>query len=705
MTWPVPLLRNIVRPTWPSKLSAVCALLGAGLAFYAQMLADQKNNSGLALIVFAVAVGLYTLTAPTIVRERQADTKSPPLGIRSAYLVWACVFAVLAFASLKGNRFTPQGLLPWGLGVFLCFLALPPSKASRNMTAQPLRETALSILKRNRWCIPWTTCGVILAIVLATYLRFYHLPELPADLGWDLPYNYYDVQRILRGEHLVFFPENYGREGMFFYLVALVSQIIKLSPYSLRVTSAIIGIATVPAIYALARECADEETAAYAALLLAANKWHLVLTRSGYRVSLMPLFSILALYGLARGLRRGTSRDWAWGGLFVGLGVWTYKAFLFILPVVLACTFFYTLLNLRRSEQGGQDSNSVTPWGGSPSAMAKGTALLLFVAVVTAMPLIRFVFDSPQVYLARERLGIEIVNESLAQGISWSRNLARNAVTSALMFNVVGDGNSRFGVPFQRHLGLISGALFVLELGRAIARFRRGGHALLIIGLLGLTLPMTLSMAPGEMPNCFRSSGTIGPAVVLAALALRNLRGRIADLVDACPRSFDLRMQTLADSIWQRRNLRFDIRWTLAGILLVCALFWLEVRETSRFYFIDFKRFAPDNANYSVALQLAKSIIAYKDGPAYVKIWPYWYDGRALNVHLDAAGHSLAGELTEINLNKPPLAGFRGRILILLHPDDQDSLRTLRAFFTRQAIKQELYPNGEVALLAFYGER
>ena len=40
------------------------------------------------------------------------------------------------------------------------------------------------------------------------------------------------------------------------------------------------------------------------ALLLAVNKWHIVLTRSGYRVSLMPLFAILALYGLARGLRR-----------------------------------------------------------------------------------------------------------------------------------------------------------------------------------------------------------------------------------------------------------------------------------------------------------------------------------------------------------------------------------------------------------------
>ncbi len=705
MTGPVSPLRNIVRPKWSKKLGAACTLLGGGLAFYAQTLADRKGNSGLVLIAFLVAAGLYAFAAPAIARGRQTDAKSPLLEIRPAYLVWACVFAVLAFASLKGNRFTFQGLLPWGLGVLLCFLALPPSKAGRAATAWSSRETVLSALKRGRWCIPWTTSALILALVLATYLRFYRLIELPADLGWDLPYNYYDVQRILRGEHLIFFPENYGREGMFFYLAALVAQITKLSPYSLRVTSALIGIATIPAIYAFARECADEETAVYAALLLAINKWHLVLTRSGYRVSLMPLFSILALYGLARGLRRGASRDWAWGGLFVGLGVWTYKAFLFTLPVALACAFFYVLSNLHHSEWGGQGGDPTTHWGGSPSAVIKGTALLLFVAIVTAMPLIRFVFDSPQVYLARERLGVEIVSESLAQGVSWSRNFVHNAITSALMFNVAGDGNSRFGVPFQRHLGLMSGAFFVLGLGMAIARFRQGGHALLIIGLLGLILPMTLSMAPGEMPNCFRSSGTIGPAVTLVALALRGLRGRVANLVEAWPRSFGLRMQTIASKICRQHDLRFDIRWASGAILLICAVLWLEVRETSRFYFIDFKRFAPDNGNYSVALQLAKSIIAYEDGPAYVKTWPYWYDGRALNVHLDAAGHSRAGELMEIDLNKSPLAGFRGRMLVLLHPADQESLQTLQAFFTRQAIKQEHYPNGEVAFLAFYGER
>ncbi|NTW02100.1 MAG: hypothetical protein HGA19_12580, partial [Oscillochloris sp.] len=68
---------------------------------------------------------------------------------------------------------------------------------------------------------------------------------------------------------------------------------------------------------------------------------------------------------------------------------------------------------------------------------------------------------APRTYLAREQLGLQIVNQSLADKVSWPENLARNSITSLLMFNFVGDGNARFGVPYQRHLGLMGGVLLI----------------------------------------------------------------------------------------------------------------------------------------------------------------------------------------------------------------------------------------------------
>ncbi len=305
--------------SWSRRISSsrlVVMALAVALAAWAQQLTDHRASVGLTLACYGAAALLYALFAPALGREPEKATTphtrirfhavsgttehesgAPPtdsrrrgrrrsyLRVRSGYLLWAVVFAALSFASLGGNRFNGQGIVPWILGMAFCFLALP-GEAGERWGARGRRM--LATLKLGRWRITWTTWGLILALALGAALRLYHLWELPSDLGWDLPYNYSDVQRILHGEYLVFFPDNYGREGMFFYLAAAVSRVEGASPFALRLTSALIGIATIPAIYALARECVDREMGVYAAILLAANKWHLVLTRSGYRVSLMP---------------------------------------------------------------------------------------------------------------------------------------------------------------------------------------------------------------------------------------------------------------------------------------------------------------------------------------------------------------------------------------------------------------------------------
>ncbi|MCD6520486.1 MAG: glycosyltransferase family 39 protein, partial [Anaerolineae bacterium] len=527
--------------------------------------------------------------------------------------------------------------------------------------------------------------GLIGALLIGAFYRLYQLAELPADLGWDLPYNYMDIRRILSGEYLIFFPDNFGREGMFFYLAAALAKLGRLSPYSMRLTSAAIGIATIPALYLLAKECFDRETGVYAALLLAVNKWHIVLSRAGYRVILLPLFGTLVLLGLARSLRRGRARDWAWLGFSLGLGIWTYKAFSFAFPLAIGAVLAYALWAPRATTQKAEGGR----WGMPPLALLKGLGFALLIALVLATPMLRYMVDAPESYFARELHGARLVRSAMGENHTpWHALLSENLRRGVLMFNYEGDGNSRFGVPFQRQLGFVSGVLFILGLACALRRPLEGGNALLFLGLGGFLLPMVISMLPGETPNCFRSAGTIGVALTLAAGALRALR-----------QAFVRALQGTASPQPQRQS-----PWLL-GLALVVGLWGAEAQESWRYYFEDFRQVAPDVANYSIAQELAKRIAAFEDGPAFIKEWPYWYDGRAVQVYLDAEGKRWGGELLKIDPQAPPLKGFQGKVLVLLHPQDRQSLSILEHYFPRWAVLEDHFPNGEVALIAFYGER
>lgn len=687
--------------TWRPLLSLLAVALGVGLAAHAQDLVDRRETPQWALAAYAVGALLYASGARGTRAERPGDEQPARLEVSAPRILWALAFGTLAFAGFGGNRMSYRGLLPWAMAVTLCFLALPRARIGEADPEQGRWQRAWRSLTALEWRLSWAACALILALVVGAFLRFYRLEEHPADLGWDAPYKYTDTQRLLRGEQLIFFPDNYGREGMFIYLAAGVAQAMKLSPYSIRITSSLVGMVTILAFYLLARECANREVAALSALALAVNKWHVVLSRSGFRVSLFPLFAILTLYGLARGLRRGRPRDWAWTGLFMSLGLWTYKAFVFTLPLVAGIGGIYVVGGFLRSRRDVFGDDLL--WTGSPRERLGGLALAFLVAAIVATPMLRFLADSPDVYLARELLGVRLVAEDLERaGMTRMQLYLRNLPVSLGMFHYVGDPNPRFGVPFQRHMGYWSGVLFALGTAGALARIRRGANALLVLSVLGYLAPMVVTMRSDELPNCFRSAGVIGPCVVLVGTALYVFRVQVTDVLEG-PVSRLLRaLSAVKDT--DRALLARGLA-ALPALCVVGGLLYAETRETYSFYFEGFYQHTPDQANYSIALEAARIITDFADGPAYVRLWPYWYDDRGLAVHLEVLGGKLTAGLHEIRPDVPPLQGFAGKMLVLLNPQDEESLRTLQAFFPRWAINEHRFPNGELAIVAFYGER
>ena len=102
----------------------------------------------------------------------------------------------------------------------------------------------------------------------------------------------------------------------------------------LRIFSAVFGTLTVPALYLLARELFDRRTALLAALLLATFPPHIHFSRLGLNNIADPLFGVLALAFLVRGLKRGGLRDYALSGVMLGLTQYFYEGGKLLYPLL-----------------------------------------------------------------------------------------------------------------------------------------------------------------------------------------------------------------------------------------------------------------------------------------------------------------------------------------------------------------------------------
>jgi 4-amino-4-deoxy-L-arabinose transferase-like glycosyltransferase len=665
------------------------------------MLAQRRLDRGLvdygALLPYGMAGLLFALAFGHVSLEGVADagvsdpSRSPIRSVGSIGTVATLLaVALLGCLSFGGNRFRALGLLLWGGGLCLCLWYLYLSDGSR----APGGRLA-AVLAGQPLAVPrdWLLLGI--AVLVGAMFRLYQLEAIPADIGWDLPYNYTDALSILRGEYRIFFPANQGREGLFFYLIALVARLGTLSHFSIKLTSALVGIATIPTVYLAGRRMFNPAVGLVAAFLLAVNSWHIILSRSGFRVILLPLFVVLGLYTVVRALQSGRFFDFALAGLALGLGLYTYTAFAFaVLAVVAGLALHLVSVSAQR-----------TTW----RSLVPMLILMIAIALVVYAPLARYAFENPEQYLQRLGIQVRIVTGDPNRPPMTLPLFLENVRTSLLMFNAYGDSNMRFNVPSLRHFGFVSGVLMVLGLFYALRRWREGSNAMPLAFFFLLIVPMTLAMVPHEMPNIFRGAGTIGPAVVLAALPLSVASKELQALSFTYPR-YDLMFRLRASLLDQVHEFALPIgkRGLLAAAptLVLALLLMLECRETRSFYFHDFVNVLPDQQNVSIARELARQIEAYGDvSSCYIKVWPHWFDGRALQVYLRRPYGVWNPEFSDLVPGQPPLSTITERGLVIVHPHDTAGLQGLREAFPRHATVVHSLPGGTPAFVAVYVER
>lgn len=352
--------------------------------------------------------------------------------------------------------------------------------------------------------------AAVLIILAAAWLRIGDLASLPPGLSGDESMNANDAFHIYQvGPTRFPFYENYGEpEPLFRFILSTAVPFLGPHVWVFRLVSALIGVITIAVTGWAVRQVLVEQPlrarwpgSLVASASLAAALGHITLTRSLYRAAPLPLFILLFIGFLLRGLRRKSWFDIFFSGLSLALGFYTYTAG-FVIPLALGPfalgLFFFERQNWKR-------------WS---------TALILIglILAVALMPVGYLLATSPQRVLGR---AAEVTRTSVSDaGSAFNTITARLLSTGqTLMVNtyailfIRGDSNVQYNTDRAPVIPLLFQPLFILGVLALFLQWRRPIAWLLLPCILITAAPAVLSR---ESAHGLRITGafSIFPLVV-----------------------------------------------------------------------------------------------------------------------------------------------------------------------------------------------
>lgn len=409
--------------------------------------------------------------------------------------------------------------------------------------------------RRHVIASPWLHLALIFCV--AAFFRLWQIGEIPPGLFGDEAADGLDALDVLAGRGAVFFPANYGREGLHMWIVAVAFRILGVTPLALRLPSAIAGIVTALATYWLGRElgrggeaergsAGARETALrsartlshpitqpphlpvsqsvdlpiyrsvlplLAALYVATSYWHVHFSRFGIRGVFTPLCGALAFAAFWRGVNQQNRPDdrsahsaarfalspyvwFAFAGLFLGLALHFYTASRFF-PFFLIG--FLILDWLARWATGRPREAIVRRNPG-------GIAVMFVVAALVFAPLAGYFIRHPGSFTQR---AVEVAATRSSEPLA---RVAQAALANVAQFFVPGAGDPEqfYNLPRRAVFDLPTAFLAVIGMAAALRRWRTPPALFLLTWFAALLLPSFL--ATDRWPTLPRVLGVI-PAV------------------------------------------------------------------------------------------------------------------------------------------------------------------------------------------------
>ena len=330
-----------------------------------------------------------------------------------------------------------------------------------------------------------------LLTILAGIIRIYRVTELPVGLHGDEALTGIDALRIIEEGWIgPYVGSALGQPTGPLHFTALVFELSDPTTFTLHLSMALLGIATIPATYLLMRIGFGRWVALFAAAALTFSYWHVFFSRSAFMLISMPLMTTIAAAAILIALRSQTRWAWLIAGIVLGLGVYSYNGYVMFLAV--AAVFLVLVLVL------GRDNLKL---------YVAGATVLAIGLVVAAFPLIHFAYSDPDFYFQHHRT-VSILREpklqaaqTVGEKIGYLAGRAWDAATLPLRHPEIDfvDGMGGRGA-----MDPILGWLAYAGLLIAAARWRSPPHLLLALAfVMGLSVLIMGSEGTGDLRRPF----------------------------------------------------------------------------------------------------------------------------------------------------------------------------------------------------------
>lgn len=335
----------------------------------------------------------------------------------------------------------------------------------------------------------WRRLAVVAVLLLATWLFWRSLLAVPPGLEMDELIEAQIAAQVRAGDWRLFYPAGQGREGLYYYWLALWTAVSGPHLFTIRLASTLVSLLGLAAIYRLINLLFGQPMALLASAFSPLTFWTLFAARSGLRSSGLPLLAALAALFFLRGLRQGRIKGVWWetavlslAGFLAGLSLYIYTAARMV-PFIFVIFVGYLWLCHR------------------PLLAGRGWRLLLAggVMLLTLWPLLNFLQSNPEV----DEFAFLDFNRPLA---ALQAGDPQPALVTTLatwrMFSGPGDPLIFDNVPERPVFVPIMAGFFICGVLIALWRWRRWPYAFVLIWLL-------LSLVPGMLsqpaPNFYRT--------------------------------------------------------------------------------------------------------------------------------------------------------------------------------------------------------
>lgn len=345
---------------------------------------------------------------------------------------------------------------------------------------------------------------LVLVLAIAAVLRFLWLDIIPVGWHHDEALMGVMASGVYRGvDRPIFFPQYLGQEPLYIYLSAGMMWLLggNQDILPLRMTSALVGVATVGVAYLLGRDLFGRRVGMIGAALVALSFSQLMMSRDGYRVITQPLLEALTVLLLWRAGRRDSRWYYLAAGIALGATLYTYlgaRLFPGVFPVF---AVWYVLARGRPSTR-----------------MSQGAAIFGVASAVVVAPLMVYFMTHPGTFSARMDQ-VTIVQAGASEATTLS-TLASNIQKLLSIFTVDGDPLWRYNLSGRP---VFVGALVPLfYIGTIVAIWQtvkgRAASALVMAWIVTMFFPSILSREVGSYT--LRSMGLVPATFLLPAMGL-----------------------------------------------------------------------------------------------------------------------------------------------------------------------------------------